>query len=354
VGPEAGETTRVLHVLPDTKRVYCNVLMSALASEDRVTYTWTHEGRRYHQRTLMKRLGQRCTWTWNYIHIAGHPAQLMHGNWSVAVSVNGCVVSEASFVLLGDIVQVQRGVLPIILTCHSGNRLLSGHTERSDWGKEDSGSEGGHASHALAQALSSHLAALFGEKPSLIVNTLHRKFLDVDAEEEHACADARLRPYFREFHSAALSIAQRTVRVQRRAPLLINIRCHQEPDPGLPIMVGTLNGHTLTGINSRLKSWLNGDVRWREKGIITRMAAKGWKVFPCREGTEDRQGFEGCETVRLLGREAGGWCVDALELCVPEKMCEGLGFRILSKDVAECLALFYSQFAMASSVDPPS
>lgn len=100
------------------------------------------------------------------------------------------------------------------------------------------------------------------------LQTLHRKLLDTDVEEHEAYADPRLRPYYREFHRAALSATQRIIRVQRRAPLVVNIRCHQDSESGLPVMIGTLNGQTLHGVNTRLRSRIDGDVRWRDKVML--------------------------------------------------------------------------------------
>jgi hypothetical protein len=72
VGPEV-TSDEIMHVLPDTKRIYCNVHFSALASDDRVTYCWYEpSGKIYHKRTLTKRMGQKQTWSWNFMHIAEH------------------------------------------------------------------------------------------------------------------------------------------------------------------------------------------------------------------------------------------------------------------------------------------
>lgn len=172
VGPEAGDENNIMHVLPDTKRLYCNLHLSALASDDRVTYSWIGpEGARYHSRTMRKRMGQRSTWSWNYVHIAGYQAQNMPGEWSVRVSVNGSVISEVRFELLKGVVEFQRGMLPIILTCHSGRKVLPEFRERHHWQGPECGAEEGLQ---LARVLSAHLTVLFGERPSLIVNVSAR------------------------------------------------------------------------------------------------------------------------------------------------------------------------------------
>jgi hypothetical protein len=72
VGPEA-TSDEIMHVLPDTRRIYCNVHFSALASDDRVSYCWYEpSGKIFHKRTLTKRMGQKQTWSWNFMHIAEH------------------------------------------------------------------------------------------------------------------------------------------------------------------------------------------------------------------------------------------------------------------------------------------
>lgn len=148
-------------------------------------------------------------------------------------------------------------------------------------------------------------------------------------------------------------MGQRVMRTQRRVPLLVNIRTHNAAVPGLPIMVGSMNGHALARMNQRCPG--NGDVRFREQGgLITRLVGRGWLVQPARQEAPDPKEYQGGEVLRTCALEAGTWCMDAVEITVPGHLCDpnGLGLRPLSKDLAFSLAHMYNEFTHYALLPP--
>jgi hypothetical protein len=117
----------------------------------------------------------------------------------------------------------------------------------------------------LARLIRSHLGALLGSTPTLIINTSDT--IDMDAADpfmDPGCGRGEGGQHFQAFHREILCVGQRVMRTQRRVPLLVNIRTHNAAVPGLPIMVGSLNGHSLARMNQRCPG--DGDVRFREQG----------------------------------------------------------------------------------------
>jgi hypothetical protein len=54
------------------------------------------------------------------------------------------------------------------------------------------------------------------------------------------------------------------------------------------------------------------------QGILARLRAKGWRVFPAREGENDRFGFEGGQIIRRVAAWEDGWKADAMDIYVPQ------------------------------------
>ena len=80
IGPDMTRTgSPAFHVLPDG-RLYCNLQFALLKAKDKVTYTWVDpNGCRYCRKTTTKMLGQRRTWSWNYIDLSEDRARGLPG-----------------------------------------------------------------------------------------------------------------------------------------------------------------------------------------------------------------------------------------------------------------------------------
>lgn len=196
VGPDTIKTSGPVppfHILPCSGRVYCNVQFEQLNKLDKVTYTWVSpDGKGFHRKTLLKVLGQRRTWSWNFIDVNKEAARELDGEWSVQVSVNGKSVARASFTLLRDYIQIDPGPLPIILSCpHAGICSLPSSPRRSP---HQGSSQVVTDVYDLVDNLRSHLSVLFGVPPTLITCKMHRRNLDVDQPEHEAYNDPKCAP----------------------------------------------------------------------------------------------------------------------------------------------------------------
>ena len=314
IGPELATDSNapIFYVLPKG-RVYCNVQISLLQSMDKVTYTWiAPHGRSFHKKTLVKRLAQRRTWSWNYVDLSDDRAQGLHGSWRVKVTVNGKRVLMAAFHVLNDWIQVEKGVLPLIFACPHGGCVSPANCRNRTPNQGDD--RGCHDTVQVVQVLKSHLTNMFGASPTVITCKIHRRWLDVEMEEGDAYQDGEMAPYYNAYYECILSSIQHTLKLQRRKPLLMTFRAHHELHE--IIYASTLNGLTLKSMNERNEV---GDPRFTDEGLNARLAAGRYQLVPANAYQHDDKVFGAGLVVRTFGRDHA-WHTDAIDLICPRTM----------------------------------
>ena len=314
IGPELASDSHapIFCVLP-TGKIYCNVQFSLLRSRDKVTYTWiTPNGRRFYKKTLVKSLAQRRTWSWNYIDLSDERAQGLFGSWRVKVTVNGKRVMLATFHVLNDWIQVEKGLLPIILACPHGGRISPANCcKRSPSQGDDRGCTD---TVEVVQVLKRHLTYMFGVSPTVITCKVHRRWLDVEVEEENAYQDEAMARYYNAYYECILHSIQHTLKLQRRNPLLLTLRAHHELHE--TVYASTLNGLTLMSMNERNEV---GDPRFASEGLNARMAAGRYQLVPANPYQRDDKVFRAGLVVKTFGRDHA-WRTDAMDLICPRTL----------------------------------
>jgi hypothetical protein len=276
------------YILPDMGRLYCNVLFDFLERNDKILYDWIMpSGVKYHRRSFLKVLGQEKTWSWNYINVSEKRARQNPGRWSVEIRVNDRFVGKVFFEILRDVIEIKdKGVLPIILTCPHG------HLDAAN----------------LTRILGSHLNTMFGCFPTIVISKIDPVILDLDAPE--SAAEADLAPYHRSFYQIIRSNAKRILTLQRRVPLLVNIKLH---DDGPAIRIGTLDGASLRPMEATARH--AGDARFGEHGLVTKL--RRWRVHPAHEREPDEAAYAGGNLLRTFSSDESEARISGVDLFLP-------------------------------------
>jgi len=382
-----------MHFRPDQGRVYCNVLFETLGRCEKLSYSWLRpSGKVHHRRVLTKALAQHNTWSWNYIDVSKPAAAEHPGVWTVRVSVSGRKVAEARFVLLQPLVSLTRGLLPLIFCVpHSGDKAfdtsVSGGPARVTPRTPLQGpSTSSPDMRTVAMNLAAHLTYMFHASPTIVECRIPRRFLDVDVSEEEAFSDPRASAYYHAYWEAVVTTCKRSMTLQRRMPVIVNLRPHTERE--MCIAVATLRGWTCMGMSDRSGGI---DVRFGDMGICSRLAGCRWLVQPSaalgtsalehplhaagymmqqlclapalRVGgssqhsrdTEDTTAAHKAKDKHKGRPERRGveWRVDGMDLVIPAGLCRGYGLRPLCKDLAEALALMLSSHVLKGWLGRP-
>ena len=218
-----------------------------------------------------------------------------------------------------ELVVVERGTLPIVLTApHGGREAIPGVAARDikragvvedsrKWGGAVTSTDGN--TDVLALRMAAEIRRLTGQAPYVVVAKFQRRFIDANRPAELAFDSPAALPYYDLYHRSIRDFVDEILRTHP-AGLLIDVH-GQNKDPGV-LMRGTVNGRTVLKLVRRAGV---GAITGPE-GLFGRLEANGFKVFPANsEGLGARSedaGLNGGYTTRLYGSDnAGG--IDAVQ-----------------------------------------
>ena len=224
-----------------------------------------------------------------------------------------CQAALAFAKLPAELVVVERGTLPIILTApHGGREVIPGVAPRDikragmaedsrKWGGAVTSVDGN--TDVLALRMAAEIRRLTGQAPYLVVAKFHRKYIDANRPAELAFDSPAALPYYDLYHRSIREFIDEVLRTHS-AGLLIDVH-GQNKDPGV-LMRGTVNGKTVHKLVRRAGvSAITGP-----EGLFGRLEANGFKVFPANsEGLRARSedaGLNGGYTTRLYGSDNAG------------------------------------------------
>jgi len=204
-----------------------------------------------------------------------------------------------------DLVVVQQGTLPIILTVpHGGHEAIPSIAPRNLEGKSRGGKwngfeAGGDANtDILAERIAAEVKAITGKDVYFVMAKFARKFVDANRPPEMALDSPGARPYYDHYHG---SIRRLVGEIRRNYPAGLLLDVHgQHDDPAL-LMRGTQNGRTIAQLLQRAgAAAVTGP-----KGIFGQLQSKGFKVYPDNAlpvgGTSENGGLNGGYTVAIYG-----------------------------------------------------
>lgn len=244
-----------------------------------------------------------------------------------------------------DLVLVQRGTLPIILTApHGGHEAVPNVAPRNIEGKPRGGSafeittDGN--TDIIAQNIAATIKVLTGKEPYLVIARFQRLYIDANRPPEIAFDNPIARPFYDYYHRTVRSFVDE-IRANYPAGLLIDVH-GQVKDPNV-LMRGTQNGRSIRSLLARSGvTAVTGP-----KGIYGQLAANGFAIFPSNDvppgGTSENAGFSGGYTSSLYGsHNANG--IDAVSFEFGTKYRQKAAVDKSAKDAGAAVVEFYKAY----------
>lgn len=249
-----------------------------------------------------------------------------------------------------DLVLVQQGTLPIILTVpHGGRQAIAGIEERNTEGKtggKGGGRWGGFVkggdlnTDILAQHIAAGIQAITGKAPYVVLAKFKRQYIDANRPPEIALDNPKARPYYDYYHNAVRGFIAE-IRGKYPAALLIDVHGQRyEPDV---VMRGTINGRTVT----RLLQRAGVPAVTGPDGIFGQLEANGFRVFPGNDvpprGTAENAGLNGGYTVAIYGSDTADG-IDAVQMEFGARYREKAALDKSGRDAAKAIVGFYEAY----------
>jgi N-formylglutamate amidohydrolase len=202
-----------------------------------------------------------------------------------------------------ELVLVQSGTLPIILTApHGGQMAVPGIAPRNIEGKPKGGSsyvtDWDPETDRLAQGIAAGIETLTRQTPYLVVARFDRKYIDANRAPAIAFDNPAARPYYEHYHRSIRRFVDQ-VRANHAAGLLIDVHGqHKFPDS---LVRGTINGRSVTRLIARAGfAAVTGPT-----GIFGLLERNGFRIFPANTvpptGRNEDGGYNGGFTTNLYG-----------------------------------------------------
>jgi len=207
-----------------------------------------------------------------------------------------------------ELVHVQRGTLPILITApHGGQKAIPGAALRNvkdpalraasrNWGGAVDSRDGG--TEELAIGMAKEIQRITGQAPYLVAARFHRKYADANRPVEIAMEGPAARPAYELYHRSIRGFVDE-IRRAHAAGLLIDVHGQDKmPDA---LLRGTRGGRSILKLYRRAgAAGVTGP-----QGLFGQLEAQGFKVFPPnREGVgagREYPGLDGGYTVLTYG-----------------------------------------------------
>jgi N-formylglutamate amidohydrolase len=244
-----------------------------------------------------------------------------------------------------DVVAVQKGDVPIIISApHGGRRMLPGVSERRGAGVPMFVTIRDENTLELAEQFAAKLEKKIG-KPYFVIARFDRKFVDVNRPPEGGYESDQAKPYYDSYHKALVT-ATAEVKKNWGRGLLLDL--HGQATDLDAIYRGTADGKSVKALVDRFgKAALTGD-----KSVFGQLAKQGTKVIPANDSTnnEDRF-FSGGHIIRTYGSHDGN-AIDALQLELGGRLRLKRNLDDTSEKLAEAVRVFAEEYLPAEKVKP--
>jgi N-formylglutamate amidohydrolase len=245
-----------------------------------------------------------------------------------------------------DLVFLQRGTMPILLTApHGGDERVPGIPARLGGINERDTNARDFRTRELALAISAGLEARFCQKPYLVLAEFHRRYLDVNRIEAEAYEDPAAAPYYAAYHAGIRGFVDE---IRERFPdgsLMIDVH-GQSGEPSV-IFRGTRDGLTVSHLlDARGDNALIGP-----QSIFGKLSQVGYDVFPPNTPPGDpaeHPRWGGGYTVGRYGsHNADG--IDAMQIEIGSSFRQPNTIAALVRDLTDAIGTFYSGFISATA-----
>ncbi|MBI3073715.1 MAG: N-formylglutamate amidohydrolase [Deltaproteobacteria bacterium] len=333
---------------PTIDRIIIRTPLKNVKSGDKISYEWIDpSGNRHYSKSFSIASDAKKRCSWNYIGIKGARAAEKSGVWKVKVSYNGEERCTATFHLLTDLVVVEPGDLPIVITApHGGTSEVTGVYQRT----ATCGTlKGDQKTLDVATKIRDEVKALLGRAPYLVAAKFGRKWIDAnrsdatDDPEARAYDDPNARPVHAAYHRAVRDAVD-AARAKFGKAILVDVHGQSGDGQEETIHRGTRNGQTVTDLVSRCGvAALVGP-----KSLFGALAQAGYKIFPppgvAPDKKKENPNYGGGFTVSTYGsHNANG--VDAVQMEIGVSLrTDDVKRKKLKKDIAAAVKTFYDAF----------
>ena len=239
-----------------------------------------------------------------------------------------------------DLVSIQKGTLPIIVSVpHGGRKPIPDVPERLGVGVKLFAKVRDANTSELAERFIAALEKQLDGKVWYAIARFDRKHLDVNRPREGAYEDEKAKPMYDVYHGA-LEAACKAVKEKHGRGLLLDIH-GQAPFPDA-ICRGTQNGKTVTLLKARF-GW---PAVVGKNSVLGKLEAGGYKIMPKCDGPADAKEeprFNGGHTVATYGSHAG-YAIDAIQLELGGDLRAKDKYRKTAKDIAAAVAMFHDEY----------
>ena len=268
----------------------------------------------------------------------------------LAIILASTVAAPAQEKTPADLVLVQQGTLPIILTApHGGREPVPGLAPRDITNKPKGNDPLRYVVGAdintdvIVQGIAREIKQLTGEAPYMVMARFQRKFIDANRVPDVAYDDPSAEPYYRYYHD---TIRRFVDDVRERYPAGILIDVHgQSKMPGALIR-GTHNGKTVTKLLARA----GVEALTGLTGLYGQLEANGFVVFPANvvplEGKSENAGFLGGFTLYRYGSNNPNG-IDAVLFEFGSDYRQKSELEITVKRAGKSIAVFYETYLRA-------
>lgn len=210
----------------------------------------------------------------------------------------------------GELVAIQRGELPILLSApHGGTRPVPDTEPRQGRGipKGPSGFFTGRDTYTeeLALAVAAAIEKRMQRKPYFVIARFHRKYIDPNRPPEIAYEDPDARPVYDRYHQTLDEFCRCVQRAHGRG-LLLDL--HGQGSARDTVFRGTQNGKTVTLLRQRFGE----EAHDGPQSLFGTLRSLGWTVHPDPQGRE-QAGYTGGYIVQTYGSHRGHG-IDAIQL----------------------------------------
>jgi N-formylglutamate amidohydrolase len=244
-----------------------------------------------------------------------------------------------------DLIFVQQGTLPIILTApHGGQDPIPGIPARditnSPRAPKRYVTSSDRNSDLITQGIAKEIQALIGKDPYVVMARFQRKFIDPNRPPDIAYDSPASAPVCDYYHRSIRQFVDE-IRARYSAGLLIDIHT-QGKIPG-SLVRGTLNGRAVT----RLLARAGIDAVTGPRGLFGQLEANGFSVFPTNDippgGKSENGGFNGGYTVATYGsHHANGIDGVQFEFGITYRQDAEVGSTV--KRAAKSVVVFYEAY----------
>lgn len=209
-----------------------------------------------------------------------------------------------------ELVIVQRGTLPILITApHGGQAAIPGVAPRNvkdpslrtasrQWGGAVDTRDGG--TEELALAMAEEIRRLTGQSAYLVAVKFHRKYADANRPLALALENPAAKPYYERYHRSIRSFVDE---IRRGHPAGVLLDVHGQAKGPEVLFRGTRNGHSILKLYRRAGAeGITGP-----QGLFGQLEAQRFQVFPANRDAigrvREEPGLDGGYTVYAYGSD---------------------------------------------------